>query len=429
MGPALEMYQNLMNIFLAAIPKNVYGDRRRVEVFVWGIVGLCMTKTANFNKWGEVVISRAVYADSHTRRFSRWLENEFVDPIAFYAPLLQQALADWPQDQRYFVSLDTSDLGNGYILIRSSLVYRGRAIPISWYVIKHGSATVAFVEYESVLSQVLNALPKGADIVFLADRGFVHKEFVRFCRQHHVHFRIRVKSNTLIRFSDRCVLHARDLRPPSGWAQFYNNVSILSQGIGSINLAAANAPDAKDIWYIITDEAADIETLDDYSYRFDIEQNFLDDKSNGFQVESSKLDDADKLSRLFLILAAATLYFTTVGVGVINLKKRRWVDSHWDRGMSYFKIGWQWLRQQFYKGWPKINWFWLDPLPDPEPAIASRKRASQKKRVWTVLHQRPPTPPEHQQLSLDLVLLPLNSSKRTKLIPLAPANCACTCNY
>ena len=186
--PTKSLNQNLMNIFLAAIPKSVYGDRRRVEVFVWGIVGLCITKTVNFDKWAEVVISRAVYADSHTRRFSRWLENESVDPISFYAPLLQQALADWPENQRYFVSLDTSDLGNGYILIRASLVYRGRAIPISWRVIKHRSATVAFVEYEPVLVDVLKALPKGADIVFLADRGFVHKEFIKFCRQHHVHF-------------------------------------------------------------------------------------------------------------------------------------------------------------------------------------------------------------------------------------------------
>ena len=91
--------------------------------------------------------------------------------------------------------------------------------------------------------------------------------------------------------------------------------------------------------------------------------------------------------------------------------------------MSYFKIGWQWLRQQFHKGWPKINWFWLDPSADPEPAIASRKKANQKKRVWTVLHQRPPTPPEHhQEVLLDLALLPVSSSQATKQIPLAPAN-------
>lgn len=107
-------------------------------------------------------------------------------------------------------------------------------------------------------------------------------------------------------------------------------------------------------------------------------------------MESSKLDDPNKLSRLFLIVAAASRNKTTVGVGVVNLKKRRWVDSHWDRGMSYLKIGWKWLRQQFNKGWPKINWFWLDPAADPAAIPASRKKAAAKKRIWTVLYPQPP---------------------------------------
>ena len=182
MSHTLEMYQDLMKTLLPKIPKSVYGDRRRVEVFVWGIVALCMAKTVNLNQWGEVVISRAVYADSHTRRFSRWLENPHFETMGFYTPLLQASIADWPENQRYLVPIDTSDLGNGYILIRTALVYRGRTIPISWRVIKHGSTSVGFVEYEQILEDVLNTLPKGADIVFLADRGFVHKKFIEFCR-------------------------------------------------------------------------------------------------------------------------------------------------------------------------------------------------------------------------------------------------------
>jgi len=391
MSQTLEMYQNLMNIFLAVIPKSVYGDRRRVDVFVWGVVALCMSKTVNLSGWAEVVVSRAVYADSHTRRFSRWLENSNFDTMSFYRPLLQETIADWPENQRYLVPIDTSDLGNGYILIRAALIYRGRTIPLSWSVIKHGSASVGFNEYEQVLKDVLKILPKDANIVFLADRGFVHKKFIEFCRHHQVNFCIRVKSNTIVQFNEGTVTNAGQLCPPTGCASFYNDVSILTEGIGTINLAVANAADAKEAWYIITDEQADLSTLDDYALRFDIEENFLDDKSNGFQVESSKLKDPDKLSRLFLIIATATLYFTTVGVGVVHLKKRRWVDTHWDRGMSYLKIGWKWLRQQFNKGWPKINWFWLDPSTDPEPAIASRKKAAGKKRVWKILSQAPPT--------------------------------------
>jgi hypothetical protein len=63
---------------------------------------------------------------------------------------------------------------------------------------------------------------------------------------------------------------------------------------------------------------------------------------------------------------------------------RRWVDTHWERGMSYLNIGWQWLRQQFRRGWPVLAPFGLEPGPDPEPACASRRQAEQPKRKWVV---------------------------------------------
>ena len=88
------------------------------------------------------------------------------------------------------------------------------------------------------------------------------------------------------------------------------------------------------------------------------------------------------MERLFLVLAVATLHFTSVGVGVVQRKLRRWVDTHWDRGMSYLKIGWSWLRPQFRRGWPPLPAFRLDPAPDPEPAVASRRKAARAKPQW-----------------------------------------------
>ena len=135
---------------------------------------------------------------------------------------------------------------------------------------------------------------------------------------------------------------------------------------------------------MVSDEPTDVKTLEEYGWRFDLEENFLDDKSNGFQVEASRLGTTAALERLFLVLAVATLHFTSVGVGVVRLHLRRWVDTHLDRGMSYLKIGWSWLRQQFRRGWPHMAAFWLDPAPDPEPAVASRCQAARPKLKWMV---------------------------------------------
>ena len=384
MTDSLQLYGTLLTAFCQHIPRANYGDIRRLFVLAWAVVGLCVSETVNFNKWGEVVIGEATNAAGHQRRFQRFLKNKRVKPLKFYYPLLKIALNEWSLEKPLYLALDVSDLKNGYILIRLALIYRGRAIPLSWRVMKHNSTSVAYKDYKILLKQARIILPKGRPIVLLADRGFVHADLVKFCRTHHWGYRLRAKSNTVIRFSDRSVANFGKRCLPQGHAHFYQKVHILGENIGPVNIALANPEDDEDPWYIISNAPTNLTTLDEYALRFDIEENFLDDKSGGFHVESTKLDDAQAIARLFLVMAVATLHFTSVGVEVVNQEKRRWVDTHWDRGMSYLKIGWSWLRQQFRKKWPVFFPFRLDPRPDPEPAIASRRKAAEPKHQWVV---------------------------------------------
>jgi hypothetical protein len=219
----------------------------------------------------------------------------------------------------------------------------------------------------------------------MADRGFVHEELFQWLRRHHWHYRIRLTGDTLIHLPDRHVVPVGKLVPPKGAAHFYHGVRLLGVALGPCHLALAqlDAPH-QDPWLLVSDEVTDLTTFEEYGLRFDLEENFLDDKSNGFQVEASRLDTPAALERLFLVLAVATLHFTSVGVGVVRRQLRRWVDTHWERGMSYLKIGWSWLRQQFRRGWPIMPAFWLDPAPDPEPAMASRRKATQPRPRWVV---------------------------------------------
>ncbi len=85
--------------------------------------------------------------------------------------------------------------------------------------------------------------------------------------------------------------------------------------------------------------------------RFDIEENFLDDQSNGWNIQRSEIRSVCALSRLWFILAVATLYVTAQGVAVVVEGKRRWVDCHWFRGNSYFPIGWEWVKTALVNRW------------------------------------------------------------------------------
>ena len=107
------------------------------------------------------------------RRVSRWLHNSRINVHRLYKPLILAALANWEEECLY-LTLDTSMYWEEYCLVRLAVVYRGRALPLVWRVLKHKSASVAFNEYREMLYQAAHLLPKGVKVVLLADRGFIH---------------------------------------------------------------------------------------------------------------------------------------------------------------------------------------------------------------------------------------------------------------
>jgi len=373
MSEAKELHDDLMRALLSVAPRTTYQNIHRLSTLAWAVIGLCLTRTVRLGAWAEVLESRAQSAASRVRSFSRWLHQPAIHPHQWYAPVLQVVLGDWPHNTRVYVALDTTVL-TPFVLIRASLIYRGRAIPLAWRAMQHRSAKVAFEYYQPVLEQVHAIMPAGHRITLLADRGFVHEQLLHYLHTQQWHFRLRLMGNTLVHLPDLTVSAVRGLCPPAGEKRFFHEVALLGTAVGPAHLALAcplDHPD--DPWYVASDELTTIRTLQEYGLRFDIEETFLDEKSGGFQLQTSELATPEALERLLLIVAIAILHLTSVGAGVVQAGKHRWVDTHWDRGISYLKLGWRWQRQQHQRGWQTFAPFWLDPLPDPLPARASRR--------------------------------------------------------
>ena len=134
--------------------------------------------------------------------------------------MLQAALVDWSSKRRLYVALDTIAL-TPFVLIRASLVYRGRAIPLAWRALRHRSTQVSFEAYQPVLNQVRAIVPPGQAITLLADRGFVHKQLVTYCQRSGWHFRVRLPGDTLIHLEASSISAVRDLCPPAGEQRFF----------------------------------------------------------------------------------------------------------------------------------------------------------------------------------------------------------------
>ena len=169
-------------------------DLRHLKTLAWMMVGLINAHSISLCAWAPFVVSRAQDSQSTVRRFRRWLDNDKIDGDTLYGPLMQQALGGWG-GQRLYVALDTSMLWDTYCIVRLSVISRGRAVPLVWCVLEHGSATVAYQVYQGVLDKAATLLPRACQVVCLADRGFADTRFMGQLKRLGWHFRRRIKSN------------------------------------------------------------------------------------------------------------------------------------------------------------------------------------------------------------------------------------------
>jgi len=234
-------------------------------------------------------------------------------------------------------------------------------------------------------------LPDGVAVVLLADRGFADGKLMKYLKENlGWHFRIRIKRSFQFQHQGQWrKISSVSLQP--GQAYFTPVVSVgKTKPYPNVYLAFAHDKQSGEQWVIVSDEPTTLQTFAQYRLRFCVEESFLDLKSNGFNLEASRLRNKFALSQLCGVIALTMLFLVLQGVQVVASGKRRQVDTHWQRGMSYLKLGWNWIRLAITHQWKVHVFQFLSSLPDPQPAIASQRQQEDSfRREFTVLSRIP----------------------------------------
>ena len=85
-----RLYHQLCDLFGQS---SEWADQRHLQTLIWMVIGLVCSECISLTKWGIYVQSRAKFAQSHQRRFSRWLHNSRINVQRVYSPLIESALA------------------------------------------------------------------------------------------------------------------------------------------------------------------------------------------------------------------------------------------------------------------------------------------------------------------------------------------------
>ena len=347
MSNSHELYNRLMK---TVQPLVAVSHVKQLANWMWITVGILQANSVALSQIATHVPGDAK-AESRVTMIRRWLMNFKVDIWAFYRPILEQVLRGWHGVTVYLVLDGVAVFGDRWQIFRLSLVHGCRAIPLGWVVIPGKGLTQA-ERLEGMLTRAAEFLrPRVKQVVFLADRGFRDCDWAKLCLKLGWNYVIRVTANTYVTLSDGRCCRIDELGVTPGQRRYLQNVWLTQQAKLCTHLTVTwTEGDAKhqpELLAVVSNQVACRARLHDYGQRMSIEQSFRDDKSGGFDMAHTRLKHADRLERLLLAVAIATLWCHELGEHVLSEGEdcRRQIDPGPERELSLFQLCLRWLKR------------------------------------------------------------------------------------
>ncbi len=348
MSSSYELYNRIIR---TVRPLVTVSNLKQLNTWAWMAVAILQAKSIAL---GQLVLHIPV--GSHEAEFRittlrRWLKNPHIDVWEFYRPLLEHVLQDWAAVEAVVILDGVLVFGDRLQIFRLSLRHGNRAIPLVWAVLP-GEGLTQVEKLEAMLTRAATFLkPRVNAVRFLADAGFRDCDWAKLCLKVGWHYDIRVAANTGVWLpSGRyCRIDHLGVRP--GQRRYRQNVALTGEAKLQTNLAVtwsvATPKEPARLVPVISDQPACRQRLTEYGWRMDIEESFRDDQSGGFDMEHTQLQHPERLERLLLALALATIWCHELGAYVLAQGEpcRREIDPGAERELSLFQLGLRWLKR------------------------------------------------------------------------------------
>ena len=323
---------------------------RQLTNWMWIVVGILQANSIALSKIATFVPGEAE-AESRVTTIRRWLKNWRVDVWTFYRPILEHVLDGWRAVEATVILDGVAVFGGRLQIFRLSLVHGHRAIPLVWKVIPGKGLTQVEV-VTAMLTQAAKFLrPRVKRVRFLADRGFRDCDWAELCVKLDWHYDIRIPCNTTITLEDGRQGRVDELGVQPGQRRYFQKVRLTLEAKWCAHLSVTwtdgDDKHAPELLAVISDQPACRARLREYGARMCIEQSFRDDKSGGFDMEHTRLQHPERLERLLLAVAIATLWCHELGEHVLSEGEtcRREIDPGPERELSIFQLGLRWLKR------------------------------------------------------------------------------------
>jgi hypothetical protein len=323
-------------------------NNKQVTNWIWIVVGILQSESCHLSQIANY-LPMETKAETRVTLLRRWLMNSHVKVWSFYKKVLEHVFAGWSNVSATIILDGVMLFGDRWQVFRVSLLHGSRAIPLAWTVME-GKGLVKVRKLKSMLEKVQRFLKAHVkEVLFLADAGFRDCDWAQLCEELGWNYGIRIACNTYVTFpngtSDRL-----DVLVPEYCNRYFQNVLLTREAKLQTNIAVTWTTDKNgkpEMVAVMTNQIACRARLREYARRMSIEQSFRDDKSGGFDMEHTRLQHAERVNRLLLAAAIATLWCHELGEFVLKRGEdfRCQVDPSHQRTLSLFQLGLRWLKR------------------------------------------------------------------------------------
>ena len=323
-------------------------NSKQVTNWIWIVVGILQSESCHLSQIANY-LPMETKAETRVTLLRRWLMNSHVKVWSFYKKVLEHVFAGWSNVSATIILDGVMLFGDRWQVFRVSLLHGSRAIPLAWTVME-GKGLVKVRKLKSMLEKVQRFLKAHVkEVLFLADAGFRDCDWAQLCEELGWNYGIRIACNTYVTFpngtSDRL-----DVLVPEYCNRYFQNVLLTREAKLQTNIAVTWTTDKNgkpEMVAVMTNQIACRARLREYARRMSIEQSFRDDKSGGFDMEHTRLQHAERVNRLLLAAAIATLWCHELDEFVLKRGEdfRCQVDPSHQRTLSLFQLGLRWLKR------------------------------------------------------------------------------------
>jgi hypothetical protein len=279
------------------------------------------------------------------RQWERLLANARFEPQKAMGELARSMLEPWSGRELLLV-LDETPGPGGLYSMRLCVAYGKRVLCVAAECYEKDKPPVPMPKLiVRLIERAAKALPPGAVVTFLCDRGLSWPSVMDAVRGRGWGHVLRLQKSVRVIAEDGKVVSAGELVKRRGKSWEGRAAIFKKAGWRDAYVSVVWDKRCKEPWILAATEDGrrGMRAAACYAKRGWCEQSFRDEKSGGLRWDQSRLRDPVRLMKLLVVMTLATVLAVSTGTWLVKSGKRRELDPHLLRRMSYFNMGMRWL--------------------------------------------------------------------------------------